>query len=105
MLSLILLASGLIIEGRIVEIFDFSDMVIDNVFNESFLGKPHDEHKFPGMMIQKFFFFICVGILTLSLTGVDPFDSTPLEVLNALNLLMVSVPLVSLCSTCQREKV
>jgi hypothetical protein len=59
MLSLILLASGLIIEGRLVEIFDYSDMVIDNVFNDSFLGKPHDEGFFPGMfMIRKFFFFI-----------------------------------------------
>jgi hypothetical protein len=60
MLSLILLASGLIIEGRLVEIFDYSDMVIDNVFNDSFLGKPHDEHKFPGMMIQKFFPYVLI---------------------------------------------
>jgi len=51
MLLLILLGSALIIEARVVEVFDFSDMVIENAFNNSYLGKPFAETNFPGMYI------------------------------------------------------
>jgi hypothetical protein len=51
MLILILLGSALKIEARMVEIFDFSDMVIDNAFNKSYMGKPYGEIYFPGMNI------------------------------------------------------
>jgi hypothetical protein len=51
MLLLILLGSALTIKARVVEVFDFSDMVIDNAFNNSYLGKPSAETNFPGMYI------------------------------------------------------